>query len=195
MSLFLSGSHIVSTADDLTSEIRRGDAILVGQSWYRVSSATKPPTAGGNGQSRSKAHSSVTSDKELSARNNYHDPFNSNTLPLDGDYDGSEVFTGKGYKHGCTNDVRDMWNNTAASLKQDVTTEERLFEELTRLNLLSKRTHGPGLYRKRGSNQRLKVNEKKQRKQRQVNSASQHNVHLIGSNLDRMIEERNENLL
>jgi hypothetical protein len=36
----------------------------------------------------------------------YHEEFSSDTLPLDGDFDGETVFVGRALRHGCTNDVR-----------------------------------------------------------------------------------------
>ncbi|RQM20453.1 hypothetical protein B5M09_001691 [Aphanomyces astaci] len=42
------GCFIVATKEDITSEIRRGDAIKVGDQWFRVSAA--PKTGGGSSQ-------------------------------------------------------------------------------------------------------------------------------------------------
>ena len=46
---------------------------------------------------------SATTAKKVVA---YHDEFNADTLPLDGDFDGENVFIGTALRHGCTNDVR-----------------------------------------------------------------------------------------
>lgn len=50
-------------------------------------------------------------------RHEYHLPFTSTSLPLDGEYDGEEVYTGVALKYGCTSDVKDVWNKSMESLR------------------------------------------------------------------------------
>lgn len=84
------GQQLVRTSASLLGEIRRGEAIQVGDSWYRVGSAIGSGAAGEQVQ-RAAAPPSVTSDRDMSDRNVYCDPYTSELLPLDGDYDGTEV--------------------------------------------------------------------------------------------------------
>lgn len=60
----------IQTTDDLRNEIRRGEAICVGNEWFRVSSNVREALE------RAKAPLSVTSSKELSDRNVYLQAFN-----------------------------------------------------------------------------------------------------------------------
>ena len=46
---------------------------------------------------------SATTAKKVVA---YHDEFDADILPLDGDFDGETLFVGTALRHGCTNDVR-----------------------------------------------------------------------------------------
>ena len=81
---------MLRTSIDLRRELRRGEAIEVGGTWYRVGSAIGSGAAGEQIQ-RAAAPASVTSDKDMSERNVYCDPYTAEALPLDGDYDGAEV--------------------------------------------------------------------------------------------------------
>ena len=83
------GRQGISTSEALMDEIRRGDAIGLGDvslglSWYRVSSNV----GGGKQAERATAPLSVTSETDLSDKNVYRDRFDAVELPLDGDYDG-----------------------------------------------------------------------------------------------------------
>lgn len=126
--------QVLSTSMDLTPEIRRGDAILVGDSWFRVSSAVGKNA---NQPARARAPLSVSSVQEISERNVYIDVLDASHVPLDGDYDGAVVYQGAAFKHGCTNDVRDMWAATLAETKPFMGDKE-LEAELFRLNLISR---------------------------------------------------------
>lgn len=152
------GEQNITTSEDLTKEIRRGEAVLVGQFWYRVSSAVKVG-AGQDQPQRARAPASVTLDKELSDRNEYILPFNKDSLPLDGDFEDQESFNGKILKHGATNDIRKLWGETAEDIESFRNDELALIDELyqqkhilySRSNLVTARTgRGTGQGRGRG---------------------------------------------
>lgn len=107
---------VVTTSEDLTNEVRRGEAVLVGQFWYRVSSTVKVG-AGQDQPQRARAPASVTMDKEMSDKNEYVLNFDKSSLPLDGAFEDPQPFTGPILKHGATNDVRSLWRETAQALK------------------------------------------------------------------------------
>jgi hypothetical protein len=89
------GEQYVETAYDLTNEIRRGDAILVNESWFRISSAIAASKTKTNTPARARAPLSVSSIKDLTDRNIYIDDFDSHKIPLDGDYDGVDEYAGR----------------------------------------------------------------------------------------------------
>jgi hypothetical protein len=84
------GQQMVRSSVSLLGEIRRGEAVQVGDSWYRVGSAIGSGAAGEQVQ-RAAAPASVTADRDMSERNVYCDPYTAELLPLDGDYEGAEV--------------------------------------------------------------------------------------------------------
>jgi hypothetical protein len=129
-------------------------------SWFRVATAEM-------GADRQVQNPSVTSDQESSLRaggvaghaqkkaKEYHDVFNEGLLPLDGDFDGEEASKGgKVLRHGCTNDVRQCWADTAADLKRLAGEDKALEAELKRLNLITK--SGTTLVRSRTSQVRIR---------------------------------------
>jgi hypothetical protein len=80
-------SHLIKTDIDPRTQIRRGEAIRVGNEWFRVSSAVKEGVPLGNQPPRAQAPLSVVSMKDLSKKNEvdgYVRRFDQNTLPLDG---------------------------------------------------------------------------------------------------------------
>lgn len=148
------GKQLIDTSVSLLPEIRRGEAIQVDEVWYRVSSAIGSGAAHQQNQ-RSTAPTSVTSDRDMSDKNVYCDPYTEHVLPLDGDFEGHEgaasseaagnnsetvVFKGSAFKHGCTNDIKDCWRDTIeGGFRQFQGGQEKALEmELIRLNLLSK---------------------------------------------------------
>jgi hypothetical protein len=135
---------------------------------------------------RAKAPLSVTSDKEMSKRNEYVEPFTARELPLDGDYDGDTTYTGKALRHGCSNDIRALWTQTAVHVKQFIDREQALTAELLRHKLITRGASNDDNVR-RGGNKTKLIAPKKERKKRaaNANSASNaHNVHLVGTVLE-----------
>ena len=175
------GTLNVETTNSLINEIRRGDAIKIDQTWFRVSSSTN------DNNQRAAAPFSVTSDKELSDKNVYIYNFNEKSLTLDGEYDGDNVFEGKAIRHGVSNDVRKSWFETMERIKKDFKESfdnESLDKELLRLGLVSK----PGTILKRVIGTRKETTKKKIRKQR-ISSTASSNLHLKGTELERVAEE------
>lgn len=177
-------SHLIRTSEDLRNEIRRGDAIYVGENWYRVASAISSTKS--NQPERAKAPLSVTSTTELSERNVYIDEFSSEILPLDGDYDGTEVFTGVAFKYGCTNDIRAQWHETAALLRP-FKSEKDLQEEMLKLNLISQASLANNAQKKTVKTTDTKKSKPRKRIKRKFARIT--NMHLEGSDLSYQLEE------
>lgn len=79
-------SHLIKTDIDPRNQIRRGEAVRVGNEWFRVSSAVKEGTLESQ-PPRAQAPPSVVSMKDLSKKNEvdgYIRRFDQSTLPLDG---------------------------------------------------------------------------------------------------------------
>ena len=175
------GSLEIETKSNLSDEIRRGDAIKIDQTWFRVSSSTN------DNNQRAAAPFSVTSDKELSDKNVYIYEFNEKKLPLDGEYDGEIVFGGRAVRHGTTNDIRKAWFDTMEQINTEFKEkfdDATLDKELVRLDLISK----PGTALKRVIATRKETTNKKVRKQR-VSTSGTSNTHLIGTLIERVAEE------
>jgi hypothetical protein len=140
------GAESVETSADLREEIRRGDAILVADRWYRVSSQVKTSSASQQ-PIRAQAPGSVSSTTEMSERNEYSLKFTATSLPLSKpiSYIPPELIGPHGFaevpvfKHGCTNDIRSRWNNTFSEMRSKnlLRDDKRLQEELLRLRLVS----------------------------------------------------------
>ncbi|KAK1742604.1 transcription initiation factor TFIIE subunit beta [Skeletonema marinoi] len=80
-------SHLIKTDIDHRTQIRRGEAVRVGNVWFRVSSAVREGVSLDNQPPRAQAPPSVVSMKDLSKKNEvdgYVRRFDQNTLPLDG---------------------------------------------------------------------------------------------------------------
>lgn len=190
------GEQIIATSANLCEEIRRGEAIQVGDCWYRVDSTIGSGAAGEQTQ-RSTAPPSVTLEKDLSDRNKYYNPFTPKQLPLDGDFDGDQEFVGVALKHGCTNDVKECWKKTAENLKKFIGNEEALPEELLALNLISRPLSAASLEAKRrqqlrdrnGANGKKVKKERVKRKPRDISMAGYGaNAHLRGTRLEQILK-------
>jgi hypothetical protein len=178
-------SNLVETSHNVQNEIRRGDAVRVGDSWFRVSSAIR----NGSSVERSKMPPSVTSDKAWPDRLVFFDEFNATTLPLDGDYDGTEEYkAGVAVRHGCSNDVRSQWLETAGQFRQNIADEHALLSELVKQNLVT-RSGSVSVAQRRKPTTTISGQIKKQRKQRVSTVTSHHNAHLKGTQLERIVSD------
>ena len=130
------GEPMVKTTESLIGEIRRGDAINIEGRWFRVSCSV------GRGLEREQSHRSkpplsVTSDKELSDKNVYFQPFTNEYIPLDRPYDGPSVSGKVAKRHGCSLDVRKLWTDTIIDMKR-FRSDEDLEKELIQSKLITK---------------------------------------------------------
>lgn len=176
------GSLDIDTKSCLTDEIRRGDAIKIHQTWFRVSSSTN------DNNQRAAAPFSVTSDKELSEKNVYIYEFDGKKLPLDGEYDGEMEFEGRAIRHGTTNDIRTAWFETMEQINADFKEsfdDTILDKELVRLDLITK----PGTTLKRVIGTRKETTNKKKVRKQRFSTVGNSNVHLQGTTLERVAEE------
>jgi len=170
------GQQAVKTSESLTAEIRRGDAIGIAGSWFRV--ASNVGMAGSHQSERASAPLSVTSEVEMSDKNVYRDRFDHGVLPLDGDFDGDVPYTGPALRHGVPNDVRALWKETAVKAKQFADASS-LRQELVRCKLLS----SVGVLSKTVVKvKQKKAKERKKRKARETGRVF--NSHLQGSALE-----------
>mmetsp|Transcript_22677 Transcript_22677/g.33142 ORF Transcript_22677/g.33142 Transcript_22677/m.33142 type:complete len:352 (+) Transcript_22677:58-1113(+) len=174
------GRQLVETSTDLRSEVRRGDAVRVSSSWFRIACAV---STSGNQPARASPPLSVSSVKSLSARNVYVDVFSDTVMPLDGDYDGTEPFKGTVYKHGCTNDIRDKWHGTVDDIKK-LRSETDLHAALLKLNLISRVGTSATLKRFRTEETTKKNRKRANRRNQRIT-----NTHLIGTKIAELVEK------
>lgn len=129
-------SNLLKTSTSLVNEIRRGDAICIDREWYRVS-CTIGQGLEREQRQRSTAPLSVSSDKELSDRNIYHEPFTETILPLDGTFIGETMVSKSAKRHGCSNDIRKSWESTILEVKK-FRSDDDIEQALLRLGLITK---------------------------------------------------------
>lgn len=183
------GSNMIETTADLTKEIRRGEAIRIANIWYRVSSLIGGGTATEQLQ-RSKAPPSVTSDRDLSSKNQYFHVFDAKMLPLDSPFDGTEAYEGVAYRHGCSIDVKDLWNRAGErkDFKDNVGDREKLHGKLKSLNIVSK-----DLLKKEEVAVAASTGGKKRKKTFRANEERggfANNSHLMGTEVGQVIMEQ-----
>jgi hypothetical protein len=193
------GQQNIMTTENLTSEVRRGEAIKVGPYWYRLSCAVGSGSEREQTQ-RSTAPLSVTLDKEMSESNVYCSPFNANTLPLDGDFDNGQnngsAFKGVALKHGCTNDIKDIWRKTYEKTKSFVTDDTLLRQELVKHGLM--RQLNASLDRKKKPEKKEKEKKKRQirkpRDSQRDNNNLGINAHLRGTAVEKILMETRQKI-
>jgi hypothetical protein len=182
------GQHLIQTSHDLTDEVKRGDAILVGERWHRVdcsvSDKKKQPE-------RAKPSLSVSMDKVLPPDNKYFKEFSRKRLPLDRDYEGLEpVNTAKALRHGCTNDVRAHWEKTNESeFMGNYYTEQKLEEYLLRKKLIST----PGTTSSNSIIRRRRPPPSKAKRRQNKPAQLSTNAHLAGTALGDMLNAPSSN--
>jgi hypothetical protein len=176
---------------DLTQEIRRGEAIGLGAynnfeknlnninntnnfnfnniSWFRVSTLLSKSNNinninNNNNENKNLLQPSVNNEPKLVEKNNFFDSFNSEILPLDGDYDGNEIYNNFAIKHGCTNDIKNCWFLTVEDLKKFENDENLFNNELMKLNLLNKNNYYNLNNSNNNDNENKNLNKKTKRK-------------------------------
>lgn len=195
------GKQSIITSDKLVDEIRRGEAIKVGEYWYRVSCAVGTGTT-----QKSSAPVSVTSDKDPSADNVYCLPYTATMLPLDGDFDIGDSYApstslnqsrpeyrGSIYKHGCTNDIKDLWKKTSEMVKSLVNDEHNLHQELIKLGLIRNQIfHSSSSSKKRKNDDETKEKKKRHRlRDFEIQSHNRvgENSHLKGTKMESILRD------
>ena len=147
-----SGSN--SSSSGVNSGVSSGVAVMgtdfnsnssKSRSWFRVATAEL-------NNEKPSVQLSVTSQTESMLRGSgieasvhkkiktYHDSFTAQSLPLDGDFDGNEVYNGVAYRYGCSNDVRLCWLQTKDEVKK-LSDEKSLEAILKKESLISQTTN------------------------------------------------------
>jgi len=183
------GEQTITTACSLKSDLRRGDAVRVNGSWYRISSAT-----GRREDSEwARAVSSVTSDDERVTTRTYIDEFSDRKLPLDADFSGKTEFVGPVWRYGVSNDVRQLWKESQRSVLK-AGDEELLVRELLSNNLISRASaqisSSSGMLV--GQKRLQATSSEKRERKRSTNRRQQvggHNFHVLGTDLERKAKE------
>ena len=179
------GREVVESSFDISSEIRRGDTILLGDNYFRVDCRISGGKS--NQPERAKAPLSVSSleSHDLRGKNKYYLDFTDKTIPLDREFDGAEAFSGRALKHGCTNDIRDLWMRSLETVQPLLSDQNRLQDELIRLKLLTRpgseiatKSKGGGELKQK----RMKKTERNGRFNRQTNT------HLLGTELGSVLK-------
>lgn len=185
-----------SRPTDFLKEIRRGEAVQIGESWYRVSSTIRKGLEREQ-LKRSKPPLSVTLNKELSSLNEYTDEFTKGKLPLNKPYSGAGLFKGKAKRHGCTLDVKELWRKAFDddNVKDVIIDEFRITQELVRHNLILPRKNQDDSAAKRRATIAGEKNTKKRRKTRaSVDIEKSHNSHLAGFEIAEILKETRQQL-
>ncbi|EEY67747.1 uncharacterized protein PITG_17978 [Phytophthora infestans T30-4] len=192
------GSYLVHSSHDTTDEIRRGDAFRVGDNWFRVSAAVKSSSTTRPAPFAGMATKSVSSTRDLnvSKKIKYMFKFDKDHLPLDVPFpdakrrniassDRWDLLPKRGpkfqmVKHGCTNDIRQLWRDTLRTWPTDRAEFEK---KLVQAGLT---TQAKVDANRRQMKRRLKEDKKKNRprKQRDIKIT---NHHLIGTKLGEIL--------
>lgn len=143
----------VPVSKDIRPEIRRGDAIRVGGEWRRVSSRVSKNDFR---PKKARRPNSVSSVRGMHSGNEYVDTFDEKTVPVEPVLS-AELGAGQSlFKHGCTNDVRAAWLDTAKLTPAD---PGILQKELVAANLAA----GSNVQQQVTAAQRRRASNKRQR--------------------------------
>ena len=185
------GVDELKTDLDVTNEIRRGDAILVKESWFRIDCHIEGSRSNQPERAKPPLTVSSTASHDPRGRNVYKKVINESTIPLDGEYDGDQ-FHGKAYKHGCSNDLRELWNKTKEDLepfKKELDRFDIVMEnELIRLKLLTRpgSTSVPKAPRGELKHKRIKKSSGQSKGWSKFSRPS--NTHLLGTELGKVLK-------
>jgi hypothetical protein len=177
----------IKTSCSVTHEIRRGDAINIQDEWFRISSSTKS-----NSKSeplRAVAPLSVSSEKEMSSMNVYIEKFDEGVLPLDDVFNCTEEMSTSAWKHGCTNDLRQLWSQTIDEMRH-LNDNAAVEKELVALGIITiQESDNAGVV----SSKSTVSLEPKQKRMRV--SKKQLNTHLEGTEYGDILEAEKAKLL
>ncbi|CCI39791.1 unnamed protein product [Albugo candida] len=197
------GSYITNSSQDVTNEIRRGDAIKIGNHWFRVSGAVKTSSASRPAPFSGMSSKSVSSvrDPNTSKKVRYLFKFDKDHMPIDAPFPDASNNTAASMdrwdalprrgpkfqmtKHGCTNDIRELWQNTMRNFPTD---RNEFYKKLVQAGLTTQSKVDAS---RRQSKRRLKEDKKKTRtrKQRDIKISNQH---LIGTELGEILAKGSE---
>eukprot|EP00629_Pelagomonadales_sp_RCC1024_P015573 CAMPEP_0119273962 /NCGR_PEP_ID=MMETSP1329-20130426/11226_1 /TAXON_ID=114041 /ORGANISM="Genus nov. species nov., Strain RCC1024" /LENGTH=369 /DNA_ID=CAMNT_0007274229 /DNA_START=170 /DNA_END=1275 /DNA_ORIENTATION=- len=184
-------ARTLATTRDVQDEVRRGDAVALcmpnDRRWVRVASLVRTHAAS-NQPNRAKRPLSVSSVRPMHSANQYADAFDATTLPCHGEDPllDSEGAPPRGSwplaKHGCTNDVRELWLKTAAETPVDhAQLERKMIDEKLDSNRKKERPR-----RKRAA--RVEDETKKRRRLAPMFHRLT-NTHLKGTEIGAILEE------
>ncbi|CAM9346615.1 unnamed protein product [Chrysoparadoxa australica] len=182
------GKSVAKCTEPLYTEIRRGEAVKLGEHWTRVSSEVESERQ----PQRAIPPESVAFDKDMSSMNVYAYEFEpgEKDLPLQTWYPYQESYKGPAIRHGCCKRIREMFKET---LKQVPKEEDAMFKMMHQAGLTSKLQEGTKrrkkFHFKPGPGQRESQTDKKKRRQALVKSAKLTNDHLEGTALGALMEE------
>jgi hypothetical protein len=203
-------SRVYTNGRDVTAELRRGDALVLDGGTYRVAYETKG--------TKNPDVLSVSSTKDLSARARWATDFDdpAGGVPLNEGFDpekGGEKATvcreaaaaaasGSGpkggagikmaaHKHGCSNDIRQMWKATVAGWPAD---ERQLNKEMLRNGLMTQEQYMAiaNPVNKRHLKGNASLNKVKKRRYRKKKVKISTNSHLHGTEVGREIERQSK---
>ncbi|EGZ23905.1 hypothetical protein PHYSODRAFT_325079 [Phytophthora sojae] len=192
------GSYLAHSSQEITGEIRRGDALRIGDNWFRVSAAVKSSSTTRPAPFAGMATKSVSStrDPNVSKKIKYMFKFDKDHLPLDVPFpdakrrniassDRWDLLPKRGpkfqmVKHGCSNDIRQLWRDTLRAWPSDRAEFEK---KLVQAGLTTQAKVDAS---RRQMKRRLKEDKKKNRprKQRDIKIT---NHHLIGTKLGEIL--------
>uniref|UniRef100_A0A7S3K250 Uncharacterized protein n=1 Tax=Aureoumbra lagunensis TaxID=44058 RepID=A0A7S3K250_9STRA len=190
---------ILQTTESCLPDLRRGDALRVGQRWYRVSSRVNKSK---NQPMRAKRPLSVSSNADMHSANVYCDPFDNTQISLQAasmnDDDIQHNISANTFltRHGISNDIRSLWLETAAAVPTDrIDLQNRLAEvrrsgnTTTNSGATKKRPHietrwlGADAAREKAQ----AANEPKKRRINNTRYLRLTNTHLIGTDIGNAI--------
>ena len=117
---------VVGTSVSCVDDVRRGDAVLIGEEWCRVGSRVHRK---GSQPRRAQRPPSVTSTSEMHSQNVYCDVFDEDQMPIHPPLD-EPVSAEPLYRHGVSNDVRALWLKTGKDVPPDHADLRLKLEEL-----------------------------------------------------------------
>ena len=193
----------LQTEQSVKAEIRRGDAIWVrshGQGegeWFRVDCSLR---VNGKQPEVGTAPLTVSSlEERAKKRRDFAVDFNDRQVPLDAEFNGdsededdeAEGMPCRAFKHGCTNDIREMWGETNTMVKRrymdKLGNDSSLSLELKRLGLISTvnaLAAGSARAAHKGSN-----NKKRPRAARKSKASLQSSAHLKGTKVGAILDQ------
>ncbi|KAG5175688.1 hypothetical protein JKP88DRAFT_256808 [Tribonema minus] len=198
------GERVATTSAPLAAELRRGEAVRIGDRWARVSCEVS--TAPLDRQpARAAVPESVATDRDLSDRNVYAQPFGPEdlTLPLQtaplpyaaaaaaGPGAPSGVYQGPAVRHGCSQRVRALWHETLQQVPKD--DDAALHQMLFQAGLVTSAATGqqrrPKRFAQLTPEQRESQRSKQKRRIAVVKNAKLTNDHLDGTAIGILMEE------